>query len=167
MPDLQPTDGVPSLPTHAQSPQLVKRADELVKLLANRRQIKFVWYFLKILFCDLLHIWLFHDFFFKWSKEFFILFIQDIFGKKLTTDTALPVFFLSYKVSVFALSGRSSFSAYGFSGPVYVCDHFWTLPSSFPVGFILPETNVLERSRNEVMAPAPTKYPGSGSKIFY
>ena len=93
MPDLQPTDGVPSLPTHAQSPQLVKRADELVKLLANRRQIKFVWYFLKILFCDLLHIWLFHDFFFKWSKEFFILFIQDIFGKKLTTDTALPVFF--------------------------------------------------------------------------
>ena len=166
MPDLQPTDGVPSLPTHAQSPQLVKRADELVKLLANRRHIKFVWYFLKILFCDLLHIWLFHDLFFQMKQRVFYFIYSGYFWQEINYRYSTGIF-LSYKVSVFALSGRSSFSAYGLSGPVYVCDHFWTLPSSFPVGFILPETNVLERSRNEVMAPAPTKYPGSGSKIFY
>ena len=166
MPDLQPTDGVPSLPTHAQSPQLVKRADELVKLLANRRQIKFVWYFFKILFCDLLHIWLFHDFFFQMKQRVFYFIYSGYFWQEINYRYSTGIF-LSYKVSVFALSGRSSFSAFGLSGPVYVCDHFWTVPSSFPVGFILPETNVLERSRNEVMAPAPTKYPGSGSKIFY
>jgi hypothetical protein len=33
----QPAESTLSLPAHAQSPQFVKRADELVKLLANRR----------------------------------------------------------------------------------------------------------------------------------
>jgi hypothetical protein len=33
----EPDGALLAFPAHAQSPQLVKRADELVKLLANRR----------------------------------------------------------------------------------------------------------------------------------